>query len=983
MPRSAGISPQLLGIYDRMLDRFMPPSFLVDEHGQLVDTFGGVESLLKIKSRRPTQNLLDMVGDDFRTVVSGALHRVRRDLESVRYPAVTMPGNSRHFSLIAEPLRDPQGALTHILISLADAETEKAAVLVPPFADVPGAGLGAGPQELVALGGLSRDQQRALEEELAYVKEHLQAAVQEHETANEELQATNEELVAANEELQSTNEELHSVNEEMYTVNAEYQKKNVELQELNNDIEHLLNGTDVATMFLDRQLCIRKFTPRIADTFRVIPQDVGRPLRTFAHDLAHPTLMADIERVLQEGVTVEAQTWDKRQRCLFLRILPYRARIKESTEGPFGVPVERSLSPDGVVLTLTDISALEHARARLAQVSAIVESSDDAIMGKTLDGVITTWNTGASRLYGYTADEAIGRHASFIHPAGRKEEIDVVLQQVRAGRPVERLETQRLRKDGSVVDVSVTFSPILDSSNTIVGVSSISRDITQLRRARQEIADREERIRLLLDSTAEAIYGIDLSGICIFCNSACARLLGYESPAALIGKQMHPLIHHTRPDGTPYAPEQSPIYRAMRHRDGTHVDDEVIWRSDGTSFPAEYWSHPIFRNHEVIGAVVTFLDVTERRKAEEEIQEGVRRREVFLAMLSHELRNPLAAILSATRVLENASWTDDACHEAGQVVARQANHMSRLLDDLLDVARITRGRITLRKELVDLRETARSAIEALRPFMAEHDTQLSIDTADEPLFVIGDAARLQQIQANLLSNASKYSPRAAQVRFELQRQGDEAMIRVADDGRGIDPVMLPRIFDLFVQGDQSLARAEGGLGIGLTLLRSLVELHDGRVEAQSAGPGQGSAFTVWLPLAPAAAMNADAGAAPPRAAVTTVVLVEDQADARRMMQLLLEAEGVRVFTAENGAEGAELIERVGPELALVDLGLPVMSGFEVARRIRQNPAHGGTRLVALSGYGQDSDIQASIAAGFDEHLTKPPDPERLEQLLKG
>ncbi len=961
----------------------MPPSFLVDEHGQLVDTFGGVESLLKIKSRRPTQNLLDMVGDDFRTVVSGALHRVRRDLESVRYPAVTMPGNSRHFSLIAEPLRDPQGALTHILISLADAETEKAAVLVPPFADVPGAGLGAGPQELVALGGLSRDQQRALEEELAYVKEHLQAEVQEHETANEELQATNEELVAANEELQSTNEELHSVNEEMYTVNAEYQKKNVELQELNNDIEHLLNGTDVATMFLDRQLCIRKFTPRIADTFRVIPQDVGRPLRTFAHDLAHPTLVADIERVLQEGVTVEAQTWDKRQRCLFLRILPYRARIKESTEGPFGVPAERSLSPDGVVLTLTDISALEHARARLAQVSAIVESSDDAIMGKTLDGVITTWNTGASRLYGYTADEAIGRHASFIHPAGRKEEIDVVLQQVRAGRPVERLETERLRKDGSVVEVSVTFSPILDSSNTIVGVSSISRDITQLRRARQEIADREERIRLLLDSTAEAIYGIDLSGICIFCNSACARLLGYESPAALIGKQMHPLIHHTRPDGTPYAPEQSPIYRAMRHRDGTHVDDEVIWRSDGTSFPAEYWSHPIFRNHEVIGAVVTFLDVTERRKAEEEIQEGVRRREVFLAMLSHELRNPLAAILSATRVLENASWTDNACHEAGQVVARQANHMSRLLDDLLDVARITRGRITLRKERVDLRETARSAIEALRPFMAEHDTQLSIDTADEPLFVIGDAARLQQIQANLLSNASKYSPRAAQVRFELQRQGDEAMIRVADSGRGIDPVMLPRIFDLFVQGDQSLARAEGGLGIGLTLLRSLVELHDGRVEAQSAGPGQGSAFTVWLPLAPAAAMNADAGAAPPRAAVTTVVLVEDQADARRMMQLLLEAEGVRVFTAENGAEGAELIERVGPELALVDLGLPVMSGFEVARRIRQNPAHGGTRLVALSGYGQDSDIQASIAAGFDEHLTKPPDPERLEQLLKG
>ena len=979
-PRGAGISAQLLAVYDRLLDRFMPPSFLVDEHGQLVDTFGGVESLLKVKPRRPTQSLLDLLGDDFRTVVSGALHRVRRDLESVRYPGVMVPGDSRHFSLVAEPIRDGHGTLTHVLVSLADSDAQDAAILVPPFADVPGARLDAGPGDQE---GLSVEQQHALEEELAFTKEHLQAAIQEHETANEELQATNEELVAANEELQSTNEELHSVNEEMYTVNAEYQKKNVELQELNNDIEHLLNGTEVATMFLDRQLCIRKFTPRIAETFRVIPQDVGRPLRTFTHDLAHPTLMADIERVLHEGATIETQIWDKRQRCLFLRILPYRARMKEGGNGSTAAGVSRPHGPDGVVVTLTDISALEQARAKLAQLSAIVESSDDAILGKTLDGVITTWNAGASRLYGYSAEEATGRHASFLYPPGRKEEIDAVLQQVRAGRPVDRLETQRLRKDGSLIDVSVTFSPILGTANTIVGVSGISRDITQLVRARQEIAEREERIRLLLDSTAEAIYGIDLGGVCIFCNSACARLIGYDSPAALTGKQMHPLIHHTRPDGTPYAPEQSPIYDAMRHREGSHVDDEVIWRADGTSFPAEYWSHPILRNNEVIGAVVTFLDVTERRKAEQELQEGVRRREEFLAMLSHELRNPLAAILSATRLLESASWGDEGCHEAGQVVARQANHMSRLLDDLLDVARITRGRITLRNELVDLRETARSAIEALGPFMAERDTQLTADIGDSPVYVVGDPARLQQIQANLLSNASKYSPRGAQVRFELRRQDGQAMIRVADRGQGIEAHMLPRIFDLFVQGDQSLARSEGGLGIGLTLLRSLVELHHGRVEAHSDGPGKGSAFTVWLPLAPAASPNADGADGGPRAAVRTVVLVEDQADARRMMQLLLESEGVRVFPAENGLEGVALIERIQPDLALVDLGLPVMSGFDLARRIRQDDRNARTRLVALSGYGQDSDVQASLAAGFDEHLTKPPDPARLDRLLRG
>jgi two-component system CheB/CheR fusion protein len=877
--------------------------------------------------------------------------------------------------MVAEPIRDAHGTLTHVLMSLAVNDGSETPVLVPPFADVPRARLEPGPSDTADLGGrLSREQQNALEEELAYTKEHLHSAIQEHETANEELQATNEELVAANEELQSTNEELHSVNEEMYTVNAEYQKKNIELQELNNDIEHLLNGTDVATMFLDRQLCIRKFTPRIADTFRVIPQDIGRHIRSFTHDLSHPTLMADIEKVLAEGITIEHQTWDKRQRCLFLRILPYRGRIRDS-EGALSA----SATPDGVVLTLTDISALEQARARLAQLSAIVESSDDAIIGKTLDGIVTSWNAGASRLYGYAAEEAIGRHASFLYPPGRKEEVDAVLRQVRAGRPTDRLQTERLRKDGTVVAVSVTFSPILDASSAIVGVSGISRDITQLIRAREEIAEREERIRLLLDSAAEAIYGIDLGGACIFCNSACARLLGYPSPAALIGKQMHSLIHHSRADGTPHTAAESRIYQAMRHREGAHVDDEVIWRADGTSFPAEYWSHPILRNDDVIGAVVTFLDITERRRAEQEVLDGVRRREQFLAMLSHELRNPLAAILSATRVLEAAMWSDEHCHEAGQVVSRQAHHMSRLLDDLLDVARITRGRIMLRTERVDLHDTARSAIEALGPFYSDHDTTLTVDIADEPLFVIGDPTRLQQIQANLLSNASKYSPRGARVRFELRRDGDEALIRVIDNGHGIEPEMLPRIFDLFVQGHQSLARSDGGLGIGLTLLKSLVQLHHGSVEAYSDGPGKGSVFTVRLPLAPDQVVE-DNERRP--VGVNTVVLVEDQDDARRMMQILLESEGVRVSEATNGLDGLNLIERIKPDLALVDLGLPLMSGYELARRVRQNPGNSGTRLVSLSGYGQDSDIQAALEAGFDEHLTKPPDLARLEALLK-
>ncbi len=970
LSRSATIQPQLLAAYDRLLDRFMPPSFLVDADGTLVDSFGGVAPLLKIKQRRPSAHLVDMLDDELKAAVSGALHRVRRNPEGPVSSEVTIPGQPQPFTVTAEPVKTAQGISGHVLITF-EAGAPAAPKTLALVAAAPGA-----PPPAAAQAGPANQHVESLEEELSYTRQNLQAAIEELEATNEELQATNEELIASNEELQSTNEELHSVNEELYTVNAEYQKKNTELQELNNDIEHLLNGTDVATIFLDRSLCIRKFTPRIAQTFDLLPQDVGRSIRSFSHDLRHDTLIADIERVLHDGTSVETQTFDSRDRCYFLRILPYQARARN------GAPADHAAAPpDGVVLTLIDISALEEVRAKLAHLSAIVESSDDAIVGSTLDGVITTWNNGACRLYGYSTEEAVGRHVSFLLPQDRRHEVETILSQVQHGRPVERLETKGLRKDGTLNDLSIKFSPIFDGAGTCTGVSAIARDITTLIRTRFDVAEREERIRLLLDSTAEAIYGVDLNGVCTFCNQACSRILGYGSPAELIGKQMHPLVHHTRADGTPYPAEQSSIYDAMRHRQEAHVDDEVLWRADGTSFPADYWSHPICRGDEVIGAVVTFLDITERRRAELEVQDGSRRREQFLAMLSHELRNPLAAILSATRVLDAGTVSERIRQEAGLVVERQAKHMARLLDDLLDVARITRGRIVLRNEHLDLRDTTRSAVEALRPFLDDHQSQLELAVDNDPIPVVGDPTRLQQVQANLLSNAAKYSPPGATIRLEVRRDGDHALIRVSDNGNGIDGEILPRIFDLFVQGDRTLDRTQSGLGIGLTLLRSLVELHNGSVEAHSDGPGKGSTFPVRLPLQKsvvAPARNGDG------TAVRTVVIVEDQPDARMMMQILLESMGVRVFAAANGREGAQLIEKVQPDLALVDLGLPVMSGYELAKVIR-NELGGAcpTRLVALSGYGQDSDVQAALDAGFDEHITKPPDPRRLEQLIAG
>jgi two-component system CheB/CheR fusion protein len=972
--RGSAVSAQLLSTYDRLLERYMPPSFLIDERGRLVDSYGGVASLLRMKGRRPSAQLLDLLDDEMRTVVSAALHRVAREADTVAYDDMRVPGIPGPCSLVAEPISDARGSHSHVLLSFIRSGAPRLAPVAEGAAEPAPVAIagGAVPGREREVEAVSGENLRALRDELSYTKENLQAAVENLEATNEELQATNEELIASNEELQSTNEELHSVNEELYTVNAEYQKKNAELLQLNGDIEHLLNETDVATIFLDRDLCIRKFTRRMAEIFHLLPQDVGRPLRSFSHSLSRDGLMRDIARALDEDTTIEAQTWDAQHRCYFLRILPYRSRAAED-----------STPPDGVVVTLTDISPLEQARARVAQLSAIVESSEDAIIGTALTGSVTSWNDGARRLFGYSAEEVTGRHLMRLLPHGQQDAFDGVVTDAGRDRPRGMRETTGVRKDGAPINVSVTFSPVFDGGKVVVGVSAIVRDITALVAARDEIASREEQIRLLLDSTAEAIYGVGLNGECTFCNTSCARLLGYHSPDQVVGRNMHALTHHTRPDGSAYPPEQSAIHESMRNRGPAHVSDEVLWRADGTSFPAEYWSHPIVSGADVIGAVVTFLDITERRQAEEEIQEGVRRREHFLAMLSHELRNPLAAILGATRLLDLEGWGNDRCQEAGRVVERQAKHMTRLLDDLLDVSRITHGRIVLRPETVDLRDTARAAIEALAPLMAEQDTPLVVEMPEAMVPVFGDPARLQQIQANLLSNASRYSDRGREVRFTLGVEGEDAVVTVTDRGRGIEPSLLPRIFDLFVQGPQTIARSDGGLGIGLTLLRSLVELHDGRVAAFSGGQGSGSTFVVRLPLARRDAGSTGAGTAAPAAPVRTVVLVEDQADARRMMQLLLEADGREVFIADNGLAGAELIERVRPDLAIVDLGLPVMSGFDVARRLRANAATRDTRLIAWSGYGQDADVQAALAAGFDDHITKPPDPDRLEQILAG
>ncbi len=934
LPRPPTTDPVLLNTYDKLLDRFMPPSFLVDSDLTLIDSFAGAESLLRVKRRRPSTNILDQIDGELRTVVAGAIQRALKDIGAVRYTGVRVPAGDegeRRCTLSAEAFKHPRTGGRHVLVTFEGLSE-------PPLPVEGSNGHGNGHSSTIHVDELSRDRMEKLETELAYTRETLQATIEELETSNEEMQATNEELVASNEELQSTNEELHSVNEELYTVNAEYQAKITELKELNTDMAHLLEGTDVGTVFLDHDLRIRRFTSRIASVFRFLPHDIGRKISDFSHNIERDTLIADIESVHRDGNVIEDEVRDSRGTPYFLRILPYRVlpgRGREAVQ-----PSDKPAPIHGVVLTLTDISALDKARAKLAQLSAIVESSDDAIIGEDLDGAVVAWNRGAERMYGHLAEEAIGRRARDLGLPDR-------------------------RKDGARIDVSINTSPIYGRDGEVVGTSTIARDISELLAAQREVQERKEHIELLLSSTAEAIFGLDRDGRCTFVNPAFVRMV--QLPAdQLIGRSVERLVHDE-------------IYRAIREGVTTHSADEELERADGTTVPIEFWSTPVRRGGRVVGAVVTCVDITERKQAESELRTASRRREQFLAMLSHELRNPLAAVLNAIRVMQRGRFDSSAMAKGQQVVERQSRHMARLLDDLLDVSRITRGKFELRTADVDLRGPIEAAIESTGPRFTERQITLTAELPRMPFPVHGDANRLQQIVVNVLSNAATYSPHGTQVDLTLNREGDEAVIRVRDQGYGIDAEMLGQIFELFVQADQRLDRSTGGLGVGLSLARTIVELHGGSIEARSAGREQGSEFEIRLPLLRRPLADDDEPVV--ASSRCSIVLVEDLDDAREMLRLLLEDNGHTVVDVADGQAAVAAIERVRPQVALVDIGLPGMDGFDVARAIRRRPHLRDVTLVALTGYGAPADVTAAREAGFDEHVIKPPDLDTIESII--
>jgi PAS domain S-box-containing protein len=482
-----------------------------------------------------------------------------------------------------------------------------------------------------------------------------------------------------------------------------------------------------------------------------------------------------------------------------------------------------------------------------ALLAAIVSCSDDAVISKSLDGRITSWNEGASRLFGYSLEEALGQPVLMIVPPELHEEESRILARLARGERIDHFETVRVAKDGRRIDVSLAISPIRDDDGTVIGASNVSRDIS------------------------------------------------------------------------------------------------------------------------------------ERKRMEEQLRVADRRKDEFIAILGHELRNPLAPIRTAAEVLRRTAGSNPECVHLCDILERQVQQMTRLLDDLLDVSRITQGKINFRSQAVDIGMIVQRAVEAIRPLVQRRGHRLTVDVLREPCTVVGDFERLVQLVTNLLNNAAKYTPDGGDIQVRILPRDAGVEIHVKDDGIGIAPGVLPHVFDLFVQ-DQTARETQDGLGIGLSLVRMIARHHGGSVVARSEGVGRGSEFIVTLPatIKPLAGPS-DAPASQAATSRKRIVVVDDNRDALDSLAMLLRLSGHDVTTVTDGESAVSVVLSLAPDFAIIDIGLPGVSGYEVALRLRK--ANCTVPLAALTGYGSGEDRERSQLTGFDHHFVKPVDPAVLGRVL--
>ena len=631
---------------------------------------------------------------------------------------------------------------------------------------------------------------------------------------------------------------------------------------------------------------------------------------------------------------------------------------------------------------------------------ALIQQAGEGVWLTDLAGRIHEVNPAACEMLGYSRAELLERPVTELFPVSYVERRQAELQRMREGATITSAR-QMIRKDGGVLLVEGTAR--LVSSDLVL---SFTRDITEREATQAALRASDERYRAFLAQSSEGIWRCELDepipvdlpaeaqvdlmyqrAYLAECNDAFAQMYGLSGTADLVGARLGDLLVRTDPANTEYL--------LAFIASGYRLENAESHEQDAEGHPKVFLNNLVgfIEEGRIVRAWGLQRDVSEQRRVElenaqfySELQDADRRKDQFLAMLAHELRNPLAPIAASAELLRALPDDPENVHRQTDVISRNADHLARMVDDLLEVSRITQDKISLRLSPTDLLPVVQQAVTNVRLQLEAKRQRLSLELPPHPVVVPADGTRLVQVLVNLLSNASKYSGEGDPIRLILELEpegaGQRAVLRVTDGGCGIERSLLPRVFDLFVQGDLSLAHAQGGLGIGLTLVRRLVEMHGGHVEARSEGVGRGAEFVVTLPDAatealPEAVLTKVAGTAAPG----RVLVVDDNVDAAETLAELLALWGHEVEIAHDGFAALAAVSGFRPSLILLDLGLPGLDGYEVARRLAGTPEREHARLVALTGYAGEDHRRRTAELGFDGHFGKPVDPEALKTLL--
>ena len=1121
-------------------NQFAPSGVLVNAALQILQFRGATSAYLEPPTGKASFDVLKMAREGLMLPLRAAINKAERENNSARKENVRVQqdGQTRTVNVEVIPLKNLRERC--FLILFEDAAMPGRAAAPSPPASAPRAGLkSARPAAKEASRRIAE-----LETDLTETRDYLQSVQEQHEAANEELQAANEEVQSANEELQSINEELEtskeeleSSNEELTTVNDEMTSRNAELNRLNGDLTNLQASTKLAIVVLGRDLTIRRFSAQAEKQFNLLAGDVGRFIGNVRHHLVFtdsggaadspdatiavplprehrssarrtsagtgksPTVPSqaspDLESLIAEVIASvrerEREVRDRDGRWFSLRVRPYFTHDNKV---------------DGAVLVLVEIDALKRSEQAIAaardHAEAIIRTTRDPLLILNPDLRIHTANEAFYRTFKVSPAQSEGR---LIYDLGNREwdipqlrhlledivprnnffdDFEVTHEFESVGRRTMLLNARTLGDDSGAPE------------RILLGI----HDITERKLTDVVLRASEERYRILFASAPMAVFVCDRNGVIQYYNQRAAQLWGRE-PAC--GVEQHcGSLRLWLPDGTLLPHTQSPIVEVLRTGAPAPNVEVFIERPDGSRLPVLV-NFAALKNEqgEVTGAITSFMDISERKQAEEalreagaryrflaesmpqkmftaqpngdvdyfnpqwmaftgltfdeirdwgwtqfihpddlaenlriwrqsvdtgepfhfehrfrradgeyrwhlsravafkdavgkilmwvgsntdihEVKEADRHKDEFLALLAHELRGPLAPLSNMLEIMNRAGGNGEVMQQAGSTMARQLSQMTRLIDDLLDVSRISQGTLALRLDQIELASVIHQALEACRPALDSARHELTVTLPPQPVYLHADSTRLAQVFGNLLNNAAKFSDPGGRIALTVEHQCGEAIVSVKDTGIGIPPGMLPKVFEMFAQVDQSLERSRGGLGIGLTLVRQLVEMHGGSIEGFSEGLGRGSEFVVRLPGVlehPEPQVQAPAATGATATPGRRILVVDDNRDSAGSLALLLKMTGNETHVAHDGLEAIDAAATFRPDVVLLDIGLPGLNGYDAARRIREQPWGKGIVLVALTGWSQPEDRMKSKDAGFDGHLVKPVNYDVLAQLL--